>query len=39
MIKKLVLLAGLTLGFVGVVSADFPLPPCPPSCDVMSAVR
>jgi hypothetical protein len=39
MIKKLLLLVGVTLAFVTVLSADFPLPPCPPSCDLVSTVR
>ena len=39
MIKKLLLLAGMTLVFTVAVSADMPLPPCPPSCDVLSIVR
>ncbi len=33
MIKKFVLLAGLTLAFVMTVSADLPFPPCLPTCD------
>jgi hypothetical protein len=39
MIKKVLLLAGMTLAFVAVISADAPLPPCPPSCDLVSTVR
>jgi hypothetical protein len=39
MIKKLLLLAGMTLAFTAAVSADMPLPPCPPSCDFVSTVR
>ena len=36
MIKKILLLAGLTLAFTAAVSADWPIPPCPPSCDFAS---
>ena len=32
MLKKLLLLAGLTLSVAGIVSADYPLPPCDPKC-------
>jgi len=39
MIRKFLVLAGLTLAFVTVMSADFPLPPCPPSCDFVGTVR
>ena len=39
MIKKLVLLAALTLAFVTTVSADYPLPPCIPGCPDLSSVR
>jgi hypothetical protein len=39
MIKKLLLLAGMAAAFVTVLSADYPLPPCPPSCDFVSAGR
>jgi len=39
MIKKILLLAGMTLAFVASVSADYPLPPCPPSCDLISTAR
>jgi len=38
MVKKLVLLAGLTLAFVMTVSADYPPPACWPACpDSVSA--
>ena len=39
MIKKLLLLAAMTLVFTAAISADMPLPPCPPFCDLMSTVR
>ena len=39
MIKKLLLLAGMALAFTAAVSADMPLPPCPPSCDFVSTAR
>jgi hypothetical protein len=39
MLKKLVLLAGLTLAFAMTVSADYPTPPCYPLCLVSSSVR
>jgi hypothetical protein len=39
MVKKLVLLAAMTLAFVMTVSADFPLPPCYPSCLDTSLTR
>lgn len=39
MIKKLLLLAGISLAFVSVISADIPLPPCPPTCDLVSTLR
>ena len=39
MIKKLLVLASLTLAFVAVISADVPLPPCPPSCGLTSSAR
>jgi hypothetical protein len=32
MMKKLMLVAGLTLAFVTAVSADWPPPDCPPIC-------
>jgi hypothetical protein len=39
MMKKLLLLADMTLALVTVMSADFPLPPCPPSCGFLSTGR
>ena len=39
MIKKLLLLAGVAFAFVTAISADAPLPPCPPSCDLVSSIR
>jgi len=39
MIKKLLLLAGMTLAFVTIISADAPLPPCPPSCGLVNVAR
>jgi hypothetical protein len=39
MIKKFLLLVGVSLALVTVISADAPLPPCPPSCDLVSSVR
>jgi hypothetical protein len=39
MIKKLLLMAGMTLAFITAISADAPLPPCPPSCDVLTTGR
>lgn len=39
MIKRLLLLAGVMLAFVTAISADMPLPPCPPSCDILTAAR
>jgi hypothetical protein len=39
MIKKFLLLVGVSLALVTVISADGPLPPCPPSCDLVSSVR
>ena len=36
MIKKLLLLAGMALMFTAAVSADWPIPPCPPNCDIPS---
>jgi hypothetical protein len=35
--KKLLMLAGLTLALATAVSADWPLPPCLPNC--FSSVR
>jgi hypothetical protein len=32
MLKRLLLLAGLTFALVATVSADMPLPPCFPNC-------
>jgi hypothetical protein len=38
MLKRLVLLAAMTLAFVITVSADYPPPPCMPRCqDSVSA--
>jgi hypothetical protein len=38
MLKRLVVLAAMTLAFVITVSADWPTPPCMPSCqDSVSA--
>jgi hypothetical protein len=34
MIKKLLLLAGITIVFTAVVSADMPFPPCAPGCAI-----
>jgi hypothetical protein len=34
MIKKLLLLAGMSLAFAAAVSADWPIPPCAPGCAV-----
>lgn len=39
MIKQLLFIAGMTLAFVTVLSADLPLPPCPPSCDLITSAR
>jgi hypothetical protein len=39
MIKKLLLLVGVSLALVTAISADAPLPPCPPSCDLVGSVR
>jgi len=39
MIKKFLLLVGVSLALVTVISAYAPLPPCPPSCDLVSSVR
>jgi hypothetical protein len=39
MVKKLVLLAAMTLAFVMTVSADLPLPPCFPSCLDSTSMR
>lgn len=39
MIKKLVLLAGLTLTFVITVSAELPFPSCMPTCRESSLKR
>ena len=39
MLKKLLLLVGLTFAFVTAVSADWPLPPCTPECPDASIVR
>jgi hypothetical protein len=36
MLKKLLLLAGMTLIFTAAVSADWPIPPCPPNCGFAS---
>jgi hypothetical protein len=37
MIKKLLLLAAMTLVLTAAISADVPWPPCPPSCDLISS--
>jgi hypothetical protein len=34
MLKRLLLLAGVTLAVVTSVSADIPMPPCTPACVV-----
>ena len=37
MIKKVLLLMGMTLIFTAAVSADWPIPPCPPNCGLISS--
>ena len=32
MLKRLLLIAGMTLAFVTAISADWPSPPCLPDC-------
>jgi hypothetical protein len=39
MIKKLILLAGMTLALAVTLSADIPTPPCWPSCLVSLSSR
>ena len=39
MIKKLVVLAAMTLAFVMTVSADYPPPSCWPTCSLSSSAR
>ena len=40
MLKRLLLLASLTMAFVTAVSADWPFPPCDPACPmIVSASR
>jgi hypothetical protein len=36
MIKKILLLMGMTLILTAAVSADMPWPPCPPNCELPS---
>jgi hypothetical protein len=37
MTKRLLVLAVMTLAFVAAISADVPIPPCPPNCDFASS--
>jgi hypothetical protein len=36
MLKKFLLLTGMTLILTAAISADIPWPPCPPNCGLVS---